>query len=39
MREEVSVRKEVEKDTVSAKETIRREELDLETDGEAVIDR
>ncbi|MEM8675827.1 MAG: DUF2382 domain-containing protein [Cyanobacteria bacterium P01_G01_bin.67] len=31
VREEVSVRKEVEKDTVSASETIRREELDLHT--------
>ena len=38
VREEVSVRKEVEKDTVSARETIRREELDLETEGKAVID-
>lgn len=39
VREEVSVRKEVEKDTVSARETIRREELDIETEGDAVIDR
>lgn len=39
VREEVSVRKEVERDTVSAKETVRREELDIETDGKAVIDR
>ncbi|WP_019509595.1 DUF2382 domain-containing protein [Pleurocapsa sp. PCC 7319] len=38
VREEVSVRKEVEKDTVSARETIRREELDIETDGEGLID-
>lgn len=37
VREEVSVRKEVEQDTVSARETIRREELDVETDGNAVI--
>ncbi len=37
VREEVSVRKEVEKDVVSAKETIRREELEVETDGDAVI--
>lgn len=39
VREEISVRKEVEKDTVSAKETIRREELDVETEGDAVINR
>lgn len=39
VREEVNVRKEVEQDTVSAKETIRREELEVETDGDAVIDR
>lgn len=39
VREEVSVRKEVEKDTVSARETIRREELDIETDGDAVVNR
>lgn len=37
VREEVSVRKEVEKDVVSTRETIRREELDVETDGDAVI--
>lgn len=35
VREEVNVRKEVERDTVSANETIRREELD--TDGEVVV--
>ena len=39
VREEVSVRKEVERDTVSARETVRREELDIETDGDAVINR
>ncbi len=39
VREEVSVRKEVERDTVSARETIRREELDVETDGDAVVNR
>lgn len=39
VREEVSVRKEVERDTVSAKETIRREELEIETDNETIIDR
>lgn len=37
VREEVSVRKEVDKDTVSAQETIRREELDIETDGTVVV--
>ena len=39
VREEVNVRKEVEQDTVTARETIRREELDVETDGDAVINR
>ena len=39
VREEVSVRKEVEQDVVSAQETIRREELEVETKGDAVIDR
>ena len=39
VREEVSVRKEVEKDVVSARETIRREELEVETEGEAVIEK
>ena len=37
VREEVSVRKEVERDTVSAKETIRREELDINADDEVII--
>lgn len=37
VREEVSVRKELERDTVFAEETIRREELDIKTDGEAVV--
>ena len=39
VREEVNVRKEVEQETVSAKETIRREELEVETDGDAVVNR
>ena len=39
VREEVSVRKEVEQDTVTARETIRREELEVETDGDATINR
>lgn len=39
VREEVNVRKEVEHDTVEARETIRREELDIETDGNAVVNR
>ena len=39
VREEVSVRKEVKREIVSGKETIRREELELETDGEAVVRR
>jgi uncharacterized protein (TIGR02271 family) len=39
VREEVSVRKEVEQDVVSARETIRREELEIETEGDAIVDR
>ena len=39
VREEVSVRKEIEQDVVSAQETIRREELDVETQGDAIINR
>lgn len=37
VREEVSVRKEVERDTVKAKEKIRREELEVDVDGKPVI--
>lgn len=36
VREEVSVRKEVETETVSARETIRREELEVEADGDVI---
>ena len=36
VREEVSVRKEVERDTVEARETIRREELQVEADGDVI---
>jgi len=39
VREEVKVRKEVEKDVVSANETVRREELEVETDGNAVVNK
>ncbi len=39
VREEVNVRKEVERDTVEATETLRREELDVNTEGKPVIDR
>ncbi len=39
VREEVNVHKEVEQDTVTARETIRREELDVESDGDTVINR
>lgn len=38
VREEVNVRKEVVRDTVEAEETLRREELDIKTDGTAVVD-
>ena len=36
VREEVKVRKEVERDTVEARETVRREELDVEADGDVI---
>lgn len=39
VREEVSVRKEVEQDVVTGEETIRREELDVETKGDTTINR
>jgi uncharacterized protein (TIGR02271 family) len=39
VREEVRVRKEVDRDTVETQETIRREELDIDTQGNPVIDR
>lgn len=39
VREEVNVRKEVERDTVQAQDEIRREELDIDDQGRAVIDR
>ena len=39
VREEVSVRKEVEKDIVTSNETIRREELDVQTEGDAVVNK
>ena len=37
VREEVKVRKEVERDTVEAQETLRREELDVDVDGKPEI--
>jgi uncharacterized protein (TIGR02271 family) len=39
VREEVSVKKEVSKDTVEAEETLRREELDVDVEGNPVIQR
>ena len=39
VREEVNVRKEVTQDTVNATETLRREELDVDTDGNPIIHR
>lgn len=39
VREEVKIHKEVEQDTVTARETIRREELEIENDGDTVINR
>jgi len=39
VREEVNVRKEIDRDTVSSKETIRREELDVNTEGRPNVQR
>lgn len=39
VREEVNVRKEVERDAVNATETLRREELDVDIEGKPVIDK
>lgn len=39
VREEVTIRKEVERDTVDRTETVRREELDVDTQGRPTIDR
>ena len=36
VREEVNIRKEVERDTVEARETVRREELQVEADGDVI---
>jgi len=38
VREEVRVKKVVEQDTVEAQETIRREELDVNTGGQSIAD-
>jgi len=39
VREEVNVRKEVTQDTVNASEQLRREELDVDTKGQSVVDK
>lgn len=39
VREEVSVRKEVDHETVNVEETLRREELDVNTQGRPVVDK
>lgn len=39
VREQVNVRKEVDRDTVNAEEEIRREELDVDNQGRAVVDK
>lgn len=39
VREEVRVRKVVDRDTVDAEDTVRREELDVNTEGNPVVDR
>lgn len=39
VREEVNISKEVQRETVEAKETVRREELDIDTEGNPTIQR
>lgn len=39
LREEVNVRKEIDRDTVQTEDTVRREELDLKTEGQPVVER
>jgi uncharacterized protein (TIGR02271 family) len=39
VREEVNIRKEVTQDTVNSTETVRREELDVDVDGNPVINK
>lgn len=39
VREEVNVRKEVKQDTVNASEQLRREELDVDTKGQPIVDK
>ncbi|MBM0741999.1 DUF2382 domain-containing protein [Phormidium sp. CLA17] len=39
VREEVNIRKEVDRDTVNAEETLRREELNVDTQGNPVVDK
>lgn len=39
LREEVNIRKEVERDTVNASEQIRREELDVDSQGRPIVDK
>jgi uncharacterized protein (TIGR02271 family) len=39
VREEVNIKKEVQRDTVDATEQVRREELDVDVDNESIIDR
>jgi len=39
LREEVQIRKEVQQDTHDVQETLRREELDIDTNGNPIVDR
>ncbi|HEY9299016.1 MAG TPA: YsnF/AvaK domain-containing protein, partial [Phormidium sp.] len=39
VREEINIRKEVARDTVEVKDTVRREELDLDTEGSSTINQ
>jgi uncharacterized protein (TIGR02271 family) len=38
VREEVTVRKEVQRDTVDATETLRREELEIDVNGNPIVE-
>jgi uncharacterized protein (TIGR02271 family) len=39
LREEVRIRKEVEQDMVSSEEQVRREELDIDSEGRPIVDK
>jgi stress response protein YsnF len=39
LREEVRIRKQVEQEMVSSEEQVRREELDVDTEGRPIVDK